>query len=352
MRYPRKIELMLQRRRATGMELPAEKHRYLLERPTPEWVRRAYQLILGREPESIEVVREKLQHLNVDSLRRDLFNSREFKMLAAEVIARPPDPFPARDRFTVAFIHLPKTAGTSIRGLLENSVFDRGHDCVLAPLLGQLYEYTPATLAQFDIFCGHFDYESLRYIPRDNILVMSMFRDPVERLISMYRFNRAKIPGAYGSNEGPLVLLANQLSAEAFFEHPQVRTAGDIFNTYLLTFGRSFAWYESHRNCIGSADLDAAVEDAQARIGRMAAVGIAERYAESVDQICRVLCIRRPPVLEVRNATASLEREDSRFATVAPVERTPRLMAALADLIVYDKRIYEYALREFHRRQA
>ncbi len=333
------------------MALPEDRHGYLFARPTAEWVRQAYQLILGREPESAAVVSDKLQHPTIDSLRRELLNSQEFRLALPEVMRQPPDPFPTRDRLTVAFIHVPKTAGTSIRAVLENRVFDRGRPCALAPLLGQLYEYTPGLLSQFDVFCGHFNYESLRYIPRDDIRVMSMFRDPVERLISLYRYNRAQIPGAFGGNEGPHVPLANRLSAEEFFEHPEVRVAGDIFNTYLLTIGRSKAWYESRRESLDRTELDAALEDATARIRKMAAVGICERYAESVDQICRVLSIERPAVLEVRNATDTLDRDDPRCVAVPPVARTPRLMAALEDLIVYDRKIYEFALREFDRRQ-
>lgn len=352
MKYPRKIDLMLERRRARSMELPADKHGYLFERPTAEWVRRAYQLILGREPESISVVSDKLQHPNIDSLRRELLNSQEFRLLFPEVVRQPPDPSQMRDRLTVAFIHIPKTGGTSVRKLLEGRVFDRGRPCVVAPLLGQLYEYPPATLAQFDVFSGHFDYESMRYIPRNDIRVMCFFRDPVERLISLYRYNRAQIPGAMGDNEGPHVPLANRLSAEEFFEHPQVRSAGDTFNTYLLTIGRSQAWYLSRREALSQADLEAALEDATARIRRMAVVGIAERYAESVDQICRALSIERPAVLEVHNVTDEASKSDQRFKPSAPVERTPRLMAALEELIVYDRRVYEFALGEFDRRQA
>jgi tetratricopeptide (TPR) repeat protein len=127
-----------------------------------------------------------------------------------------------RPPFAVAFIHLQKTGGTTLYDMLQHA-FPPDRVCPIHDDFVNLY--TAQEMAEFDYFSGHLDYGSLPLIPKRPLRVISVFRRPQDRLVSIYRSHRAhSVTTKFGVN--PFVRLANELSAEEFFEHPDVRHPG------------------------------------------------------------------------------------------------------------------------------
>ncbi len=312
-------------------------------------VRNCYRYILGREPENEEVVIEALtHHKNFHVLRESFLASPEFrdqyKALNHSFIEQP---FTSHTRRTVVFIHLLKTAGSTLHSLLERHF---APDRIWPVRYNHIHRYTPAELSRFDFFSGHFDWMSTEFIPREHIERVAIFRKPQARLISFYRFVKSHIPSRDNENYF-FVRLAHELSAEEFFEHSMVRATPEICNHYLLVFGLAYArvnlGWPPEKGSITAAIL----ERAKQRIRSLDGIGISERFKESVDMVFGSLDLPVPESVENLQVTDQLPHMDSRYLPVPPVVITDRLVEALRDLTVYDDVIYSEALGEFERRQ-
>jgi len=71
-----------------------------------------------------------------------------------------------------------------------------------------------------------------------------------------------------------------------------------------------------------------------------------------VSHICKMLDLEAPAALKASNVTDKKRYASSLFRRVEPVQRTPRLAAALNELTLYDEQLYRCAVREFERRSA
>ena len=87
----------------------------------------------------------------------------------------------------IVFLHLPKTAGQSIRVFLGEAfpkrlIFPGQTDAHLAL-------YSRQELSQYSIFSGHFSWSLIDCISKD-AFVFSVLREPSQRIISFYKFLR------------------------------------------------------------------------------------------------------------------------------------------------------------------
>jgi hypothetical protein len=320
----------------------------LLQAPTREDIRQCYRLILGREPENDRTLDEHMQYPSVAAIRIAALKSIEFRGKYRAICAERPDPYWSSTRDALAFIHVEKTGGTSLRDLLA-AQFEE--DRVCPGPNNPLYSFSVAELGHYDFFAGHFDLDSVRYIPRQNIKTVSLFREPRSRLISWYRFHKSHPPqGEHGANR--LVVLANELTPDTFFESPEVRASELAYNRYLLAFGRSFSWFNQQRDLFVKTDLDAALRDAKSSIRALTALGITEQFDRSARYICKTFNLPPPATIKSTNVTDEMPSVLAGFRRVEPVQMTPRLVAALDELTVYDQEIYRFALTEFERRCA
>jgi hypothetical protein len=321
----------------------------LLEPPTRADIVQGYRFILGREPESERVIAKQMQHPSVAAFRLAALGSVEFRhryRAIGDYAVDGRNPRESQARRTVAFIHLPKTGGSTLSDFLAKQ-FEPERICPNPNL--PLYCFTVAELARYDYFAGHFEFDSMRYIPRQNIQTVSMFREPAARLVSLYRFLRTHSPSAKHTDTR-LIQLANDLTAEEFFESPEVRAEPGVFNNYLLVFGRSLSWFADRLGSVCTQELEAAVHEAEGRIRALTALGITERFDLSVRHICSMLELAPPRHLKPTNVTDKKRSLHSRFRRVDRVNMTPRLAAALEELTVYDRALYRFAVHEFERR--
>jgi hypothetical protein len=315
--------------------------------PSREAVINGFRFLLGREPGNESAIDEHARIPSFAGFRKALLGSEEFrgnyKVMFPETYGHPSL---TMGRETLAFIHLQKTGGTSLRTMLERQ-FPVDRRC---PIRGdKLYQLSVAELGQYDFFSGHFDRCSLRFIPRNDIKTIALFREPRARLISFYRFLRSHPVRDEFANDR-LMRLANELSAEEFFETAHTRAHVGVYNHYLIALGGSYAWFEYTRTALREQDFSEAMEEAKRQIRALTAIGITERFSQSVEVIWHALNFGAPPSTAAADVTDKLSEVDNRFQKVDPVAMTPRLAAALSELTKYDDELYRFAVLEFERR--
>jgi hypothetical protein len=321
--------------------------RRFLERPSREDVLNGFRFILGRELANEGAINEHMRISNLTELRRALLTSDEFKGIYRAMLPDAYDhPSLSMGRETLAFIHLQKTGGSSLRAMLE-AQFPPDRRCPVRD--DKLHLLSAAELGHYDFFSGHFDRSAIRLIPRTVVRTIALFREPRARLISFYRFLRSH-PVRDEFSADPLMRFANELSAEDFFENAEIRSHVGVYNHYLIALGGSYAWFEYTRASLTRVDFSRALEEAKKQIHGLTALGITERFSESVALIWGALNLLPPPSIETAYVTDKLPTMDTRFQRVDPVAMTPRLAAALAELTVYDDELYRFAIREFERR--
>jgi len=91
----------------------------------------------------------------------------------------------------LCFIHIPKTAGTTLTSLL-NSKFHQSKICP-AEVWSEVIDIPREELAQYQLFRGHFFYDIGELLPRKPVYI-TMLRHPIERVISGYEFMRRNVP--------------------------------------------------------------------------------------------------------------------------------------------------------------
>lgn len=136
----------------------------------------------------------------------------------------------AYEKPVVTFIHIPKTAGQSLHYLFKQKY---GSEKV-SPLFNNL-SLLPINFAySYDVIFGHTDYETVRIaIQRKELKLITFLRDPVKRLLSLYKFWWSHDPEIHKVNTA--VKLANKYSIEEFFKSEEVRNIlwNDMFGRFI-----------------------------------------------------------------------------------------------------------------------
>lgn len=147
-----------------------------------EAVRYGYLFAFGREPENQDAITWHIRHTDVFKFREALLCSEEFRAkYSAFLPGVTGHPFATWHRDAFAFIHIPKTGGSTLSNLLR-ACFSAERIC--PERFNQLHFHSVADLGRYDFFSGHFDYLSKHFIPRQRVRCLSIFRDPIQRLVS------------------------------------------------------------------------------------------------------------------------------------------------------------------------
>ena len=346
----RLVDVLLPQFQRYGREKIEQVQHRLGQRPSLEDVLHGFRLILGREPEDQQAIHAHMNIRTVSELRRTLLVSSEFqgkyKMMRPETHDHPGLSI---EREAVVFIHMPKTGGTTLRALLAGQ-FPADRVCPVRE--DKLHLLSVAELGQYDFFAGHFDRSSICFIPRKETKTVVLFREPRARLISYYRFLRAH-PNRDEFADDICIRLAHELTAEEFFEYPPMRKLFLVDNHYLIALGASLSWYERKLGLpLSKEEISRALEEAKRLIRTTTAIGITERFDQSVELICKALHLQKPPSIAPLHVTSNFVDLDTRFRRVEPVTMTRRLASALDELTVYDEELYRFAIQEFERQCA
>lgn len=248
---------------------------------------------------------------------------------------------PGTVRDPILFLHLHKTGGLTLDDVLAAHVAP-GRICPIKD--DHLHLYTGAELDRFDLLSGHFDIGALRLLRR-TARTVSVFREPRARLISFYRFHAGHaLGGRHGINT--FAQMANAMGPEAFFEDERVRRAPEVFNHYLAVFSLTYAQLRSASAVSTDRVPAVALERALARVHGLDAVIVLEQFDQGVELACARLGLKAPRAVKPRNQTDRLARR-MKGTVPPPVPMTPRLKAALADLVCFDDPIYAAAKAAF-----
>ncbi len=316
----------------------------------PELVRAAFQGVLEREPEpkALASYAESLAaKKDLRALLRELIRSKEF---AAKHWSRArhrwPHPSAAYDSPAVIFLHVQKTAGTSVQNMLR-AVYDPRE--VFSEHTDSLHLRSPAELAQYRVFAGHFNYDSVDYIHRRKVSVFTFVREPRKRLLSLYHFWRAHEPGHPSYHPG--MAAANDMEMRDFFAKADDSGEPTLWNhmTWVIMGDRQWrAWRAELAAARNAASTGALLSTricpaVRERLGAFLFVGIQEDFQRSAGMLFQIL--NRPtPDVQHDHSLEELMRIHRSFKKEMPMQRvTPEVTAALDRLVQIDDIIYSEA---------
>jgi hypothetical protein len=268
-----------------------------------------------------------------------------------------PHPASSYNNNTVVFLHIQKTAGTSVQNMLQEAF---ARDKIYREYLDTLHLHSPAELSTYSLFAGHFNYDSLAFIPRRKLSLITFVREPKKRLTSLYHFWRAHEPTHPNYSGG--IVLANELPMADFFARAEIDQDWGVWNhmTWAIMGERQWReWRRLLRNAGGDAKAESDVLSGtirpaiRQRLGEFSFIGIQEDFDRSILLLFRTLN-RTPPAVRVDHSLEDImgttegfkrdmRRQPVTAATDAVVERLVNL-----DNIVYSeaKTLYSDRLRQ------
>jgi hypothetical protein len=284
-----------------------------------------------------------------------LLLSDDLPALMAEVVKSPkvwnelaasrfPQPAPACDAYEQeawVFIHAQKTGGTSLQNMLADTFGDRN---VYREKIDTLYRRSPAELAQYTVFAGHFEYASVSYIPRRTRHLFTFLREPRQRLLSLYRFLRAHEPGSPAFNGSKEI--ANRLDAEEFFRSVMALAGSDLWNhlTWCVMGQRKWNVYRQLLSGLDDAALARRLDDIRPeirdRLQEFAFIGLQEDYPHSCQRLFELIGSRLPQMRH--DHSVELLSAHARYFKYVPRRLlTPQLRETIAPLVQLDDIVYQ-----------
>ncbi len=236
----------------------------------------------------------------------------------------------------IVFIHIPKSAGSSLQTMLEDSV---GSEALYKT--HTLDQLGPEDWSRYAVLSGHFDLYQTRLAPLPPRLI-TMFRDPVERITSLYWYSRSITQAEFERTRVPIDAFAKSVGIEDFFYSapPHVRAHFQNYATRLIVGGNlcegPFGF------SLPDADI---LEIAKERVSNMTAFGLAERFEESTKYMFSVLGLRYPGEQQVNVLTDRMTHGDAdRLETSKP---STSLREYLEQVTALDRQLYNFAVNLF-----
>ncbi len=327
--------------------------------PSKEVVREIYLSLLQREPDqaALEAYSARLRSPNdLAGILVEMVRSSEFAICYADA-AKCPNPIETYDHPCLVFLHIQKTAGTSIQNHLGD--YFPGHE-FYREHADSLHAFSPSQLSRYNVFAGHFNYDSLSYIPRRTLSIITFVREPRSRLLSLYYFLRAHEPSHryYGN----IMELAGILSVEEFFEDvtSRPRARSDFWNNMCRAIMGHRKWQEwdsiltSQEGENTAKIIEARIRpEINKRLQEFIFIGIQEDFDRSVELLFCTLKLQ-PPAKVKTDHTLELLMENTpnfkRSMEKQPITR--RCEAALDGLVQLDNIVYEESKKLYERRLA
>jgi hypothetical protein len=214
-------------------------------------VEAAYRFILGRPPESEAAYAYGLSAGTVEELRRWLMGGEEFaqriqrdaphalrRWMLAEMQSPPPDVAPtAEARPRVVFLHIMKTAGSSIRHRLEELA---GEEPVWRREKDGLPGSVPAAdLLPYRVVMGHFTMADARHVPGPR-RIFTVLREPRARLVSFYHHLARHCAEVVAQPSFRFARIARESSLEQFLNHTDPGVQAELKNVMTRTLAGDF----------------------------------------------------------------------------------------------------------------
>lgn len=207
-------------------------------------------------------------------------------------------------------------------------------------------------LAQFNFFSGHFDAQSIEWLPIAEKRVVTILREPASRLLSLYTYLRALKPEAATAQKRNMQLstLARNLEPEEFFSDERVRSNPSIDNAMVRATAfalPSRSWEAHSKRLVDLTRAGPSVEDclrvATGRLEGMTAFGLVEEMTKTVPYIFESLGLATPTDIAHENVTSTIHKSNGGFVRAKPVKPSKDLTSLLDSLTYADQEMYEYA---------
>ena len=237
------------------------------------------------------------------------------------------------------FLHIPKTAGTSVRYWLQD-IFS-ADDWLPCDILDEVKQFSREEINRFRFFSGHFGtkiYDYLDHYP----LTTTWLREPVRREISHYNFIRSKFDSlkqiAIESDNSGWIDYYQNFKDKSLVELCQSDNYvgfGDNIQTRFLA-----GIYPSQE---GPIECDQEIlETAKTNLMQLFHFGFAEYMNPSIDLLCFQL--RHP------RRAFGLRLNQTQGKSEASGKITKSDAKQIAKINRYDVELYQFALEEFGRR--
>ena len=241
------------------------------------------------------------------------------------------------DGVALIFLHIPKTAGTSMIELVGRN-FAADAICRITNVdrpTAEIASDIEVALAEGRRFiCGHFPYAAVSHLHGD-VRMFTMLRDPTARIQSLYRFWRTQ-PDTGGGASAFVCRLARALDFEDFLacEHPLVVAATQ--DEMCKTLG------SRANQRAGRTDAAELYQAARANLGNIS-FGLVESFDLSMRMLSRALPLNLLDSVHV-NRTDHLPA-----GTTTPLARARLLQGNMADTMLHDfaRRQFQAQARDF-----
>ncbi len=240
---------------------------------------------------------------------------------------------PPRSEPILAFVHVPKTAGSTVKSMFVGAYSDTEvRDAGNYPRNPELTtsKLSSAQFLDCRVTMGHVPYAMFReYLPPDT-LYMTFMREPVDRVLSHYYRHRAKKEGRRSGER--LLSPGGKITAASLEDALVLPQLSNLATRFLC--GTPDAFEELPAS---------ALEDAKSNLREFTFVGIQERFEESLGLLQSILGLGS---IGYENRHVSSNRPAVEEIPTAQRERILEHNALDAELYTYALELFERALAD------
>lgn len=301
--------------------------------------------ILGHRHVPEDLIARHRRFRSIHALRLHLMRQPQFQITSANLQDNALQDALDPERDLVVFQHIPKCGGSSFQKLLGDQF-----GAPFAERHNGLGNWPSLALSKARYFSGHFDTPSLDLIPKTHLRVVTVLRNPVARLLSLYRFLRAKNPQAgpaQNRNIG-LVNLARAQTPVAFFAHPDLMAHPSIHNAMTRQLAEPLCqknwesfYLKGHAAGLTDTDPDQALARAMAHIETMAGVVLLEQIDATLPAVLAAIGLQADQSLPHENTIEEKIASDRWFEPTPKIEPTTELLEAIKPHIDLDRKLYD-----------
>jgi hypothetical protein len=260
----------------------------------------------------------------------------------------PPDPPPQAAGRKLVFLHIPKTGGTSLH---HHFAAHFAPEEICPERFSRLDRYAPEELDRYRYFSGHYNFDQLRLIPGP-LFIVTVLRDPAERLLSNYYFWKRHTPAYIAKNnlEGPAIARTGPLLDFLRSTHHEVQdSVNNTMVRYLagqVNVHADLSYrYSAGGHAIHVSELEV-LHRAAGNLLTIDVVGFSNSLHDAYTRVALAFGMRRVPQLVRRNT------RDETLPHLEPAveEEITREARAEIDRLTYLDRVL-FRLARAHQRQ-
>jgi hypothetical protein len=257
---------------------------------------------------------------------------------------------------SVVFLHIPKTAGQSVHAFLER-LFGKKQ---VAPVRvnSHLLGLTVPEIRKYRVYSGHLDWNLLDCLPEPRF-TFSIFRDPMDRILSFYLYLRAEAARfteeELRSPQRRGLHAARHMSPDEYFVSPRngIRDFLDDHYDNFYAFYFAGRCYEARRRLLGlrasGAEMDdqRVVDMALANIALLDGVYCMDRLDALEADLTRVAGVKAPPMMlqEFRANKGDGTTREQRLAKLRELGATEATFDRLRNMTRLDDVIWQEVRR-------